>query len=68
MNYDQQKNPAGQITTILQQQFEYDLIKDIPKHIEKFFEMQKFEMEVQIDSPRASSDGMNSPTKAYTSA
>lgn len=68
MNYDQYKNAAGQITTILQQQFEYDLIKDIPKHIEKFFEMQKFEMEVQIDSPRASSDGMNSPTKAYTSA
>lgn len=32
--------------------------------------MQKFELDVNIDSPRASSEGMNSPlhTKAYTSA
>jgi hypothetical protein len=39
LSYDQYKSTNGQITTMMQQQFEFDLIKSIPAHVEKFFEI-----------------------------
>lgn len=37
------------------------MIKSIPQHIEKFFEIQQFDLEAQIESPRLSSEGQKSP-------
>lgn len=39
INYEQYKNVSGSQTTFMQQQFEFDIIKSIPKHVEKFFEI-----------------------------
>jgi hypothetical protein len=35
---------------MLGQQFEYDIIKNIPKQVEKFFELQQFDFEAQLDT------------------
>lgn len=37
---------------MLAQQLEYDLIRNIPKQVEKFFELQHFDIEAHLDSPR----------------
>ena len=38
LSYESYKK-VGQVTQMLGQQFEYDLIKNIPKQVEKFFEL-----------------------------
>ena len=66
LNYESYKKAqTGEQSTFKQQLFEFDLIKGIPRQIEKFFEIQKFDLDVQLDSPRSVS-AMNSPiaTKA----
>jgi len=54
VNYDSYKNQEGVVTQLLGSQFEYDLIKNIPKQVEKYFELQQFDHEAYLDSPNAS--------------
>jgi Copine len=49
LSYESYKK-VGQVTQMLGQQFEYDLIKNIPKQVEKFFELQQFDFEAQYDT------------------
>lgn len=39
------------LTQMAKQQFEFDLIRNIPKQVEKFFELQQFDMETCPESP-----------------
>jgi len=41
-------------------------MKSIPKHIEKFFELQQFDLEVQLDSPRGSNDSSKGCSPTFT--
>ena len=45
VDFENYKNEKGEHSVFCAQQLEYDLIKSIPRQIEKFFEMKKFEME-----------------------
>ena len=49
LNYEKYKKGNGNTTVMLSQQLEYDLIRNIPKQVEKFFELQHFE----VDSPKS---------------
>eukprot|EP00347_Sterkiella_histriomuscorum_P022325 403330878 len=40
----------GVSTQMLGSVFEYDLIKNIPKQVEKFFELQQFDLEAQLET------------------
>lgn len=44
-DFDNYKNHLGEHSLFFQQQLQYDLIKSIPKQIEKFFEMQRYEID-----------------------
>ena len=44
-DFENYKNKAGVHSVFCAQQLEYDLIKSIPTQIEKFFELNKFELE-----------------------
>lgn len=45
VDFENYKNEKGEHSHFCAQQLEYDLIKSIPRQIEKFFEIKKFEME-----------------------
>ena len=45
LDFENYKNDKKLHTNFYQQQFEYDLIRNIPSQIEKYFEMCKFELE-----------------------
>jgi hypothetical protein len=45
LDFENYKNDKNLHTNFYQQQFEYDLIRNIPSQIEKYFEMCKFELE-----------------------
>jgi hypothetical protein len=45
LDFENYKNDKNMHTNFYKQQFEYDLIKNIPTQIEKYFEMQKFELD-----------------------
>ena len=44
-DFEDYKNDAGEHTLFFVQQLQYDLIKSIPKQIEKYFEVQKMELD-----------------------
>lgn len=45
LDFESYKNEQGVHTVFFAQQFEYDLIQNIPKQIEKFFEINNYESE-----------------------
>ena len=52
--YKNKKDPESDQAKFLQRQFGFDLIRNLPKQIEKFFELQHFDLDVSnhmIESP-----------------
>lgn len=50
LDFESYKNEQSQHTFFYQQQFQYDLIQNIPKHVEKFFEINNYESELDLDA------------------
>ncbi len=51
-DFENYKNEKGEHTFVQSQRFEYDLIKSIPKQIEKFFEIQKLELDSDLQTAK----------------
>lgn len=67
IDYEQYKNSDGQKTVMQSQQFEFDIIKNIPKQIEKFFELQQFDIDATLDIPSPTGDSPRSTPKSTKS-
>jgi len=48
LDFEKYKNEQDKHTLFFAQQFEYDIIQNIPKQIEKYFEMQNYELEHEM--------------------
>jgi hypothetical protein len=48
LDFEKYKNEQDKHTLFFAQQFEYDIIHNIPKQIEKYFEMQNYELEHEM--------------------
>lgn len=62
IDFENYKTKDGAQTLILQQIFEYDIIKNIPKQVEKFFEIQQFDLDASLETSPQSSTGTSAKT------
>ena len=63
VDFEQFKGDKGKQTKILEQAFQFEMMKDIPSQIEKFFELQRFDIDLSPDEVHSD---LSSPRQTFS--